>query len=497
MPASTGLSIASVSSPQLFSLNPRVAYSAGSFTSGYLYAFIKSSVDNNIYSLVFAPTGTGTSASSMSFPTGSGASNYTLSGPTPLPGSGENIVALNGNSLQAEPFAGLPLGTSWSSKVAYSNVTITALLGNFQRTTYSGTAWLLSKIGTGSDPSSVIATAPFTVSVVGSDIYSYVTLFSNLQLPAGTFYLILNTPTGLSDSASWRAISSGGTIESGTDVSYGGTWAGSSPLNSFPPAGSFGGPFQQGFIFNVRGTAVAGPVVNPKGVVPIYNTSNVIQSGSWISIFGSNLSPQALTWNGDFPTNLGGTTVTINSKPAYLWFVSPSQINLQAPDDTATGPVNVIVSSPTGTVTSTATLGQASPSLSLLDGKHVAGIILRSDNSGTQGAYDIVGPSGNSLGYATVAAKAGDILVIFGVGFGPTNPPVPAGAVFSGAASTSNPVQVFINNVAVTPSFSGITSAGLYQINLQIPSGLGAGDVPLTATVNGLQTQPGVVLSLQ
>jgi uncharacterized protein (TIGR03437 family) len=145
------------------------------------------------------------------------------------------------------------------------------------------------------------------------------------------------------------------------------------------------------------------------------------------------------------------------------------------------------------------TLGPVSPSFSLLDGKHVAGIILRSNGSGTQGGgtYDIIGPTGSSLGYPTVAAKAGDSVVLFGVGFGPTNPVVLAGQAFSGAAATTNAVSLTINNVSVTPGFAGLSSAGLYQINLTIPAGLGTGDVPLQASVDGAQTQSGVVISLQ
>jgi uncharacterized protein (TIGR03437 family) len=241
------------------------------------------------------------------------------------------------------------------------------------------------------------------------------------------------------------------------------------------------------------------PSITPGGIVPIYSKSQTIQPGAWTSIYGNNLATDASTWNADFPLSLLGTTVTIDSRAAYLWYVSPTQINLQAPDDTATGSVSVVVTTPSGTSSSTVTLGRFGPSLSLLDGKHAAAIILRSDGSGAYGGgtYDIAGPTGTSLGYKTVPARAGDALEFFGVGFGPTNPTVPAGKVFLGSAPTTNTVQLLINGTAVSPSYSGLTSAGLYQFNAVLPAGPGTGDVSLQASVGGFLSPSGVVLSLQ
>jgi hypothetical protein len=73
--------------------------------------------------------------------------------------------------------------------------------------------------------------------------------------------------------------------------------------------------------------------------------------------------------------------------------------------------------------TTTVILARFAPSFNLLDTKHAAGIIIRSDSSGAYGggSYDIIGPTGSSLGYPTVVAKAGDTVELFGVGFGPTN----------------------------------------------------------------------------
>ncbi|HXM45313.1 MAG TPA: IPT/TIG domain-containing protein [Bryobacteraceae bacterium] len=241
------------------------------------------------------------------------------------------------------------------------------------------------------------------------------------------------------------------------------------------------------------------PSISPGGVVPIDSTVNTIQPGEWVSIYGTNLASGTVVWNGDFPTSLGGTSVEIDGKAAYLEYVSPEQINLQAPDDAARGTVSVVVTTAGGSATSTVNLSEFAPSFSLLDTKHVAGIIVRSNGSGAYGGgtYDILGPTGNSLGYSTMAAQAGDIVELFGVGFGPTTPAIPAGEAFSGAAPTNNPIGLYIDNIMVKPTFVGLSSAGLYQINLSIPQGLGAGDVPIQALVGGMQTQPFALFSLQ
>ena len=241
------------------------------------------------------------------------------------------------------------------------------------------------------------------------------------------------------------------------------------------------------------------PSITSDRVVPAgSSTVPVIEPGEWVSIYGTYLSDSTVNSNGNFPTSLGGTSVTINGKSAYLSFVSPNQINLQAPDDDSTGPVEVVVTTACGTARSSVRLGTFAPSFFVMDSGHVAGIIPRSDGSGAygEGAYDIIGPTGTSVGYRTIAAKAGDIVELFGTGFGPTSPSVPAGRSVTGTPPTTNPVHVFINNVSVKPMFAGLPGAGLYQINLTIPEGLGTGDVRLLATVGGVQTSP-VIISLR
>jgi len=241
------------------------------------------------------------------------------------------------------------------------------------------------------------------------------------------------------------------------------------------------------------------PSLTPRGVAPVFSSTNAITPGEWISIYGTSLASSISTWSGNFPTTLAGVSVTINGRSAFLSYVSATQIDVQAPDDPARGVVQVAVETPAGVSTTSVSLESYAPSFSLLDTKHVAGIILRPNGGGAfgGGAYDIIGPTGTSLGYRTVAARAGDTVELFGVGFGPTNPAVTAGQAFAGSAPTTTPVQILINNISVTPTFAGITSAGLYQINLTIPPGAGTGDVSLRGVVSSVRTPLGPVISLQ
>ena len=242
------------------------------------------------------------------------------------------------------------------------------------------------------------------------------------------------------------------------------------------------------------------PLITSGGITPVYSAANVIQPGSWISIYGVNLAKDTVLWNNDFPKSLGGVSVTINGKAAYLWFVSPTQINLQAPDDAASGTVNVAVTNSSGVATSTVTLAAASPSFSLLnDGKHVAGVIATPDGSGAYGggSYDLAGPV-DAFPYKTRPVTVGEVLVLYGVGFGPVAPAVAAGVPVTKASATVSPVTITIGGVAASVLFAGITQAGLYQFNLVVPDTGRYGDVAIQAVLaGGAKTLAGPVLTLQ
>jgi uncharacterized protein (TIGR03437 family) len=88
----------------------------------------------------------------------------------------------------------------------------------------------------------------------------------------------------------------------------------------------------------------------------------------------------------------------------------------------------------------------------------------------------------------TEPAKPGDAVVMFGTGFGPTDPAVPAGEAFEGAAALTNAVRIRIGTVDAPLSSASLTGAGMYQFGVTIPD-LPDGDYPVTAAVGGVRTQ--------
>ena len=88
-------------------------------------------------------------------------------------------------------------------------------------------------------------------------------------------------------------------------------------------------------------------VVNAAGFQPGF------VANSWVTIQGTNLAPQTDDWshsivNGALPTSLDGVSVTMGGKAAYIYYISPGQLNVLAPDVPA-GPVTVTVTTPGGT----------------------------------------------------------------------------------------------------------------------------------------------------
>src|SRR6185437_13941489 len=242
--------------------------------------------------------------------------------------------------------------------------------------------------------------------------------------------------------------------------------------------------------------APAGPAISANGVVSGASFQPGVAANSWVTIKGTNLAPQTDDWshsivNGALPTSLDGVSVTMGGKPAYVYFISPGQLNVLAPDVPA-GPLTVTEKTAGGTSAAFATTANAyGPAFFTWPNNQV--VATRQD-------YSYAVKAGTFAGATTVPAKPGDVIILWGTGFGPTIPAAPSGVSVpaSGGYSTASAPTVTVNGIAATVYGGALApgSAGLYQIAIQVPSNLGDGDWPIQATIGGTQSPAGTILSV-
>ena len=238
--------------------------------------------------------------------------------------------------------------------------------------------------------------------------------------------------------------------------------------------------------------AAAGPpMISSGGIVNAANfEAEAVSPGDIVAIFGSQLAPSgAAAQNSSTPlaTTLAGVQVLVNNVPAPLYYASPDQVNFQIPY------------SATGTITVQVVSGSQNGNIRALNVNAVMPRILLFGTWGViQNATDglLALPTGTVPG--SHPAKPGDVIVLYGIGFGQT-----AIAAVEGQAAPSSPL-LQITGVTATfgggfggrPTstnvlFTGLTPGfvGLYQVNITVPTDTPLGPaVPLTLNVNGVST---------
>jgi uncharacterized protein (TIGR03437 family) len=206
--------------------------------------------------------------------------------------------------------------------------------------------------------------------------------------------------------------------------------------------------------------------------VGAHSSGPAISRNGWIEIKGIGLAPAGTLalWNdapdfaqGKMPTSLAGVSVKIGGKPAYVYFVSPNQINVLAGLDTALGTVDVevivagITSDPFPIIKNA-----ASPSLLYFG---VTGFIAATHADGS-----LLGPAYLSVpGFTFTPAKAGETVVLYGVGFGNTVTPLTEGASTQ-TGSLIAPPGFQVGSQLASVRFAGLVAPGLFQFNIVIPS---------------------------
>ncbi len=233
-------------------------------------------------------------------------------------------------------------------------------------------------------------------------------------------------------------------------------------------------------------TALPQPSITAAGVLNAGSSKagQAVAPGSYISIFGSNLSN---TTDGAtaaiLPLAIDFVTVSFDvpsaqlSLPGHMIFVSPSQVNVQVPwelQGQSSVQMKVSVGDGFGLAFGnvvTVPLSNYSPAFFEI--------------SGQVAALDSNAHVVNSANPAT----RGQIVQIFANGLGPvSNQPAsgdPATAALLSMCTGS--ATVTIGTAQVSPGFCGLASgfAGLYQMNVTVPASLTGGTYPITVAIGG------------
>ena len=250
----------------------------------------------------------------------------------------------------------------------------------------------------------------------------------------------------------------------------------------------------------------SGPII--ASVTTAYAGAGIAQN-TYIVIKGENLVPPSTSTSGAIwssapsfasglmPTQLGGVSVTVNNKPAFVYFYCSAatdpncvadQLNVLTPLDNTTGPVSIVVSNGSAsTPPFTAPMQTVAPSFLLFS---TAGYVAATHVNGS-----LLGPTTLFPGYTTPASR-GETAVVYAVGFGlPTTTITNGSATQSGSLPTL-PVCTIGGNPA-TVGFAGLIAPGLYQLNLGVPASAASGDNLVSCTYGGVSTPTGDLITVQ
>ena len=95
-------------------------------------------------------------------------------------------------------------------------------------------------------------------------------------------------------------------------------------------------------------------------------------------------------------------------------------------------------------------------------------------------------------------AKAGDNIVLYGIGFGAVSPANPAGVVTEGQNSLQTKPTFRFGQTPAELVYWGLAPGfvGLYQFNIKVPSAP-SGDQALTVDVGGVSANPNLFITMQ
>jgi uncharacterized protein (TIGR03437 family) len=236
----------------------------------------------------------------------------------------------------------------------------------------------------------------------------------------------------------------------------------------------------------------APPAISGVRTASAFGGFGSIAPGAFIEIYGSNLAADSRPWTGaDFngvnaPTSLDGTTVTIGGQAAFISYISPGQVNALVPSNVATGEQQITVTAATGTsnsypvIVNPTAAGMWAPASFNIGGMQYLAALFPDFQT-------FVLPPGAISGVTSQRAKPGNVIVIFGSGFGPVTPNIPAGQIVQSGNTLALPLQIYFGSTLAKLQYAGLAPGlvGLYQFNVVVPNVPASDSVPVSFSLGG------------
>ena len=249
------------------------------------------------------------------------------------------------------------------------------------------------------------------------------------------------------------------------------------------------------------------PTIAMNGVTNAASFQTGISASSLISIFGFGFGKPENVYSalkgdlvgGNLPLDLACVAVEIGGQRAPVLHTEYNLIDAQAPN------------LPVGSTTAAVVLNPGTPNELRSDTVPVQ-VQLYSPGLFTYGGTTSVTGRNASLGNQVLAdpivvpgglfARPGDIVTLYGTGFGPTNPFYMPGQFSIGQAVLLQPVTVTIAGITLAAEdvlYAGLSpdAPGFYQFNLRIPGSVPDGAVSVSMSIGNLQTQAGVTIPIK
>jgi|GEM_PF-1743450 len=244
------------------------------------------------------------------------------------------------------------------------------------------------------------------------------------------------------------------------------------------------------------------PSIASGGVVGGASFTAGVVSGGWTSILGDFFLDGVRVWGDDdfiapsgvfaggrtdqavpgalLPTALDGVSASVDGRPTFISFTSAGQLNVLIDDSETFGDVEVQVTTPDGTSVSASVFKHRylpeffrfqPDGLRFVAGVHPDGTFL--------------GPEGLFNGLTTRPARPGDVVLLFGTGWGPTMPASPSPVLVTTPQALATPAVIRIGGAPALVQFAGLVGSGLYQFNVVVPD-VGPGEQPIEGFVAGV-----------